>query len=93
VQNFGRKGQKFPSCPGTKGQRDKLKFFPWDGTAEQLYRGFLLEVPIFRKKSDFCGCVRSKTGKGCPKQEKDVQKQDKDVLKQEKEVLKLEMNI
>ena len=38
VQLFGTKGQKFPSCPGTKGQRDKLKFFPWDGTGRDFDR-------------------------------------------------------
>ena len=77
MQLFGTKGQKFPSCPGTKGQRDKLKFFPRDGILtgcpgtgqrDNYIYFFLLEVPIFRKKSDFCGCV---------------QKQEKDVLKQE----------
>ena len=28
----GTTGQKFLHCPGTKGQRDKLKFLPRDGT-------------------------------------------------------------
>ena len=32
VQLFGTKGQKFLCCPGTKGQRDKLKILPQDGT-------------------------------------------------------------
>ena len=32
MQLFGTKGQKFLHCPGTKGQRDKLKIRPWDGT-------------------------------------------------------------
>ena len=82
---------------GTKGQRDKLKFFPWDrtgrdierlsrdGTGAQLYIFLLLEVPIFRKKSDFfvvASCFLNL------KQEKDVLKQEKDVLKQEKDLLK-----
>ena len=40
VKLFGTKGQKFPSCPGTKGQRDKLKFFPRDGTGRDFYRLF-----------------------------------------------------
>merc|ERR1712008_199162 len=31
VQLFGTKGQKFLHCPGTKGQRDKLKILPRDG--------------------------------------------------------------
>ena len=29
---FGTKGQKFPHCPGTKGQRDKLKILLRAGT-------------------------------------------------------------
>ena len=32
VQLFGTKGQKFLHCPGTKGQQDKLKILPSDGT-------------------------------------------------------------
>jgi hypothetical protein len=32
VQLFGTTGQKFLHCPGTKGQRDKLKILPRDGT-------------------------------------------------------------
>ena len=28
----GTTGQKFLHCPGTKGQWDKLKILPWDGT-------------------------------------------------------------
>ena len=32
MQLFGTKGQKFHHCPGTKGQRDKLKILPRDGT-------------------------------------------------------------
>ena len=65
MQLFGTKGQKFPKFPKTKGQRDKLKFFPRDRTGrdfDRLFRDvpgrdsgtiiyfFLLEVPIFRKK-------------------------------------------
>jgi hypothetical protein len=38
VQLFGTEGQKFPSCPGTKGQRDKLKFFPREGTGRNFDR-------------------------------------------------------
>ena len=68
MQLFGTKGQKFCSCPGTKGQRDKLKFFPRDGTGldfDRLSRDvpgrdsgtiiifFLLEVPIFMKNLIF----------------------------------------
>ena len=32
MQLFGTKGQKFLPCPGTKGQRDKLKILPRDRT-------------------------------------------------------------
>ena len=32
IQLFGRKGQKFLHCPGTKGEQDKLKILPRDGT-------------------------------------------------------------
>ena len=32
MQLFGTKGQKFLRCPGTKGQRDKLKILPRDRT-------------------------------------------------------------
>ena len=31
MQLLGTKGQKFHPCPGTKGQRDKLKILPRDG--------------------------------------------------------------
>ena len=31
AQLFGTTGQKFLPCPGTKGQRDKLKILPRDG--------------------------------------------------------------
>ena len=30
MQLFKKKGQKFLHCPGTEGQRYKLKIFPWD---------------------------------------------------------------
>jgi hypothetical protein len=40
VQLFGTKGQKFLHCPGTKGQRDKLKILPRDGT------GFFTGCPV-----------------------------------------------
>ena len=41
MQLFGTKGQKFHHCPGTKGQRDKLKILPQDGTE----RDFKQAVP------------------------------------------------
>jgi hypothetical protein len=42
VQLFGTKGQKFFPCPGTKGQRDKLKILPWD---EQDFDSLSRPVP------------------------------------------------
>jgi hypothetical protein len=73
VQLFGTKGQKFPSCPGTKGHRDKLKFFPWDRTGRDIERlsrdvpgrdsGTIIYISFtrstyFQKKIwFFCGCV------------------------------------
>ena len=38
MQLFGTKGQKFLHCPGTKGQRDKLKILPRDGTGRDFDR-------------------------------------------------------
>ena len=32
MQLFRTKGQKFLHCPRTKGQRDKFKILPWEGT-------------------------------------------------------------
>ena len=32
MQLFGTSERKFLCCPETKGQRDKLKILPWDGT-------------------------------------------------------------
>ena len=34
MQLFGTKGQKFLPCPGTKGQRDKLKILPRAGMGQ-----------------------------------------------------------
>jgi hypothetical protein len=34
----GTTGQKFLHCPGTKGQRDKLKILPRDGTGRDFDR-------------------------------------------------------
>ena len=38
MELFGTKGQKFLHCPGTKGQRDKLKILPRDGTGRDFDR-------------------------------------------------------
>ena len=42
VHLFGTKGQKFLHCPGTKGQRDKLKSLPWNGTQDWTITIFFL---------------------------------------------------
>ena len=72
----GTTGQKFLHCPGTKGQRDKLKILPRDGTgrdSQNLGR-------------DGPGQPKSGTGRGTKRDraEKDVLKQYKDVLKQKR---------
>ena len=72
----GTTGQKFLYCPGTKGQRDKLKILPRDGTgrdSQNLGR-------------DGPGQPKSGTGRGTKRDraEKDVLKQYKDVLKQKR---------
>ena len=76
MQLFGRKGQKFLHCPGTKGQWDNLKILPRDGTgrdSQNLGR-------------DGPGQPKSGTGRGTKRDraEKDVLKQYKDVLKQKR---------
>ena len=76
MQLFGTTGQKFLHCPGTKGQRDKLKILPRDGTgrdSQNLGR-------------DGPGQPKSGTGRGTKRDraEKDVLKQYKDVLKQKR---------
>ena len=38
VQLFWTKGQKLLHCPGTKGQRDKRKILPRDGTGRGTKR-------------------------------------------------------
>merc|ERR1712051_665318 len=76
----GTPGQKFLHCPGTKGQRGKLKILPRDGT------GRAGTVKIRDGTRDKTGQGRkecSKTGKGCSKIGKDVLKQENDVPKQD----------
>ena len=36
MQLYGTKGQNFLPCPGTKGQRNKLKILPRDGTGRDF---------------------------------------------------------
>jgi predicted adenine nucleotide alpha hydrolase (AANH) superfamily ATPase len=51
------------------------------GQLDNYISFFLLEVPIFRKKSDFCGCVCSKTEKGSSKTGNEVLKQEIQMIK------------
>ena len=76
VQLFGTKGQKFLHCPGTKGQRDKLKILPRDRTGRDSQNS----------GRDGPGQPKSGTGRGTKRDraEKDVLKQEMDVLKQER---------
>ena len=75
-QDKGTTGQKFLYCPGTKGQRDKLKILPRDGTGQDSQN----------LGRDGPGQPKSGTGRGTKRDraEKDVLKQYKDVLKQKR---------
>ena len=83
---FGTTGQIFRRCPGTKGQRDKLKILPRDGTGRYSQNtgraGTAKNRDRMRDKTGQSRKIRSKTEKGCSKTEKDVLKQENDVLKQ-----------
>ena len=76
MQLFGTAGQAKLFCPGTKGQRDKLKIFPRDGTGRDS------KIP----GRDGPGQPKSGTGRGTKRDtaEKDVLKQEKDDLKQKR---------
>ena len=87
MQLFGTKGQKFLHCPGTKGQRDKLKILQRDGPGRDS----------LSKSGTGHGTGRYEILTACPvpslgtirdRAEKDVLKQEKDVLKQKKDGLK-----
>ena len=80
MQLFGTTEQKFLHCPGTKGQWDKLKILPRDGTGRDSQNS----------GQDGPGQQKSGTGRGTKRDraEKDVLKQENDVLKQKKDVLK-----
>ena len=73
---FGTTGQKFHHCPGTKGQRDKLKILPRDGTGRDSQN----------PGRDGPGQPKNGTGRGTKRDraEKDVLKQKKDALKQKR---------
>ena len=80
MQLFGTTGQKFPPCPGTKGQRDELKILPRDRTGRDSQNS----------GRDGPGQPKSGMGRGTKRDraEKEVLKQEKDVLKQKKYVPK-----
>ena len=90
MQLFGTTGQKFLHCPGTKGQRDKLKILPRDGTVRDSQNPGR-DGPGQPNSGTGHGTKRDRAEKGCSKTEKDVLKQENDVLKQEYDVLKQEM--
>ena len=76
VQISGTKRQKFLHCPGTKGQRDKLKISPRDGTGRDSQNPGRYGP----------GQPQTGTGRGTKRDraEKDVLKQKKDALKQKR---------
>ena len=78
---LGKKGQKFLHCPGIKGQGDKLKILPRDGTGQAGTA----------KIRDTADRDLDRTEKDFLKQENDVLKQEKDVLKQENDIQKQEI--
>ena len=86
----GTTGQKFLHCPGTKGQRDKLKILPRDGTVRDSQNPGR-DGPGQPNSGTGHGTKRDRAEKGCSKTEKDVLKQENDVLKQENDVLKQEI--
>ena len=85
MQVFGTKGQKFLHCPGTEGQRDKLKILPRDEKGRDSQNS----------GQDGSGQPKPGTGHGTKRDraEKDVLKQENDVLKQENDVLKQENDV
>ena len=86
---FGTKEQKFLHCPRIKGERDKLKILPRDGT----------DWDSLSKSKTGCrtgwyqiltACSFQSRRTKWDRAEKDVLKQEKDILKTEKDVLKQE---
>ena len=76
MHHLGKKGQKFLHCPGIKGQGDKLKILPRDGTGRDSQN----------PGRDGPGQPKSRTGHGTKRDraEKDILKQKKDALKQKR---------
>ena len=86
---FGTTGQKYDHCPGTKGQRDKLKILPRDGTGRdsQSRAGTGRDGPGRAGTAKLRDGTQDKTGqsrKGRSKTDKGCSKTEKDVLKQER---------
>ena len=82
MQLFGTTGQKFLHCPGTKGQRDKLKILPRDGMGRDSQNSGQ-DGPGQSKSWAGHGTKRDRAEKDFPKQENDVLKQENNVQKQE----------
>ena len=84
MQLFRTKGQKFHHCPGTKGQRDKLKILPRDGTGRDSQNPGRDGSGQPKSGTGRAGTAKSGTGHGTKQDraEKDVLKQENDVLKQ-----------
>ena len=76
MQLFGttRVGQKCLHCPRTKGQGDKLKILPRDGTGRA---GTAKNRDGTRDKTGQSRKGRSKTEKVCSETEKDVLKEER----------------
>ena len=80
MQLFRTKGQKFLHCPGTKGQRDKLKILTRDGTGQDSQN----------TGRDGPEQPKSRTGRGTKRDRAEKDVQENDVLEQENDVQKQE---
>ena len=92
MQLFGTTGQKFLHCPRTKGQRDKLKILPRDGTGRDS-QNLGWDGPKQPKSGTGRGTKWDRVEKDVLKQEKRCSKTERVVLKQEKDVLYQENDI
>ena len=70
MQLFGTKEQKFLHCPGTKGQQDKLKILPLEGTGRDSVSKSLTGCGTGKDRLSKSGtvtpCVPSWILTGCP---------------------------
>ena len=87
MQLFGTKGQKFLYCPGTKGQRDKLKILQRAGPGRDSLSKFGTGYGMGQYEI-LTACPVPSLGTKRDRGKKDILKQKKDVLKQEKDILK-----